>query len=209
MKFNVLAAVGSDDPRAARWRETPRVVRIEPFPTKSRASWIEFLSALDGTPRVVMSDADVALEQALRTVFARTGDPALGLRLSEWHIQRMIRAKLPAALLDDHAHAIGQAFSPALLNPVYRQRFDRAVRATAAAGTHGPLITAINFLDRYGPRIAAQTATRQYGVSHSTSPVESVLRQIDAHRPPRRLVHQPRPSGQAASAHGARPARPG
>jgi hypothetical protein len=58
------------------------VIRIAPFPTKSRASWIEFLSTLEGTPRD-------------------------------------------------------------------------------------------------GPRIAAQTATRQPGLSHSTSPVESALRQID------------------------------
>jgi hypothetical protein len=129
------------------------VIRIAPFPTKSRASWIEFLSTLDGTPRVVMSDADVALEQALRAVFPRAGDPAPDLRLSEWHIQRMIRTKLPPALLDDRTHAIGQAFVPALLNPVYWRRFENAVRATAAAGTCGPLVTAINFLDSYGPRI--------------------------------------------------------
>jgi hypothetical protein len=91
----------------------------------------------------------------------------------------MIRTKLPPALLDDRTHAIGQAFVPALLNPVYWRRFENAVRATAAAGTCGPLVTAINFLDSYGPRIAAQTGTRQPGLSHSTSPVESALRQID------------------------------
>jgi hypothetical protein len=179
LKFNVFAAVGSVDPPPGRWRDAPKVVRLAAFPTKSRASWIEFLSALEGTPRVVMSDADRALEQALRTVFPRAGDPPPDLRLSEWHIQRMLRAKVPHVLLHDRTHPVGQAFPTALVNPADWHTFESAVRAAPASGTHGPLITAINFLDDYGPRIAAQTATRQPDLSHSTSPVEAALRQVD------------------------------
>ena len=82
LKFNVLAAVGSDDPPPARWRDAPKVLRLASFPTKSRASWVEFLSALEGTPRVVMSDADRALDQALRMVFPRAGNAPPDLRLS-------------------------------------------------------------------------------------------------------------------------------
>ena len=82
-------------------------------------------------------------------------------------------------LLDARTHPVGQAFPSALVNATDWQAFEYAIRATAAAGTHGPLITATKFLDDYGPRIAAQTATRQLGLSHSTSPVEAVLRQVD------------------------------
>ncbi len=82
LKFNMLAAVGSDDPPPARWRDAPKVLRLASFPTKSRASWVEFLSALEGTPRVVMSDADRALDQALRMVFPRAGNAPPDLRLS-------------------------------------------------------------------------------------------------------------------------------
>lgn len=96
--FHVLAAVGRDKGDAAQWAPIPRVWRLEPFARKDQAAWEEFFEALDGAPRVIVSDADHALALAIRSVFGESG---IEHRQCEWHLGRKLRYHLPDEVLAD------------------------------------------------------------------------------------------------------------
>src|SRR2546421_10790588 len=59
--FHVLAAVGRDQAEPGKWAPVPRVWRLEPFARKDVAAWQAFFRALEGAPKVIVSDADNAL----------------------------------------------------------------------------------------------------------------------------------------------------
>jgi hypothetical protein len=174
--FSVLAAVGREQGDAARWAPIPRVWRLEPFGRKDQAAWEAFFGALDGAPRVIVSDADNALALAIRGVFGESG---VEHRLCEWHLGRKLRYHLPDQVLDDREHPITRALRDAFHTPEAWTALEDAIRAEHAHGEHGPLDLAIKWLSTYGRIAQAQIPTRDPHGINSTGPVEQILREVD------------------------------
>jgi hypothetical protein len=86
-RFNVLAAAGIEELPTGRARPWPTAWRLEPFPKKDFPAWQAFLRSLEGTPKVIVSDADPTIVKAIDAVFPRPGDPVPEHRLSEFHIR--------------------------------------------------------------------------------------------------------------------------
>lgn len=170
--FHVLAAMGSRAAEPGKWAPAPRLWRLEPFARKDQAAWEAFFGQLEGAPNVIVSDADYALACAIRSVF---GDAEH--RLCEWHLGRKLRAHLPDEILDDRDHPITRALGRAFQTPDGWKAFLAAIDDEHSAGQS--LTLALRWLDMYGSRIAAQTATRDPGGPNSTGPVEQVLREVD------------------------------
>ncbi|MGN6167844.1 MAG: hypothetical protein ACTHQQ_06690 [Solirubrobacteraceae bacterium] len=100
--FRVLAAVGRDQAEPGKWAPVPRVWRLEPFARKDVAAWMAFFGALDGAPKVVVSDADNALALTIRSLF---GD-AVCHRQCEWQLGRKLRHHVPDEILAQRTHPI-------------------------------------------------------------------------------------------------------
>ena len=171
--FHVLAAVGREKGDAARWAPIPRVWRLEPFGRKDQAAWETFFEALNGAPRVIVSDADHALALAIRSVFGESG---IEHRQCEWHLVRKLRYHLPEGVLADREHPITRALWDAFHSTEAWTRLEDAIRAEHE---HGPLTLAIKWLDTYGQIAKAQIPTRDPHGVNSTGPVEQILREID------------------------------
>lgn len=197
--FHVLAAVGRDKGDAARWAPIPRVWRLEPFARKDQAAWEAFFEALDGAPRVIVSDADNALALAIRSVFGE----AVEHRLCEWHLERKLRYHLPEHVLADRGHPITCALRGAFHTTDAWTQLEEAIREHE----DGPLILAVKWLDTYGRIAKAQIPTRDPHGINSTGPVADPPRNRPADRRSRRLVHQPDPPLQIASPDDPGPAR--
>jgi hypothetical protein len=174
--FHVLAAVGVDCAQAGRWTPAPRLWRLEPFARKDQAAWEAFFGALEGVPRVVVSDADHALACAIESVWSDTRPEH---RLCEWHLGRKLREHLPGSILDDHRHPITRVLPGAFHTADAWTALDQAIRDEQRAGDHGPLTLAVRWLETYGRRAQAQIATRDPNAPNSTGPVEQILREID------------------------------
>jgi len=172
--FHVLAAMGSEAAEPGKWAPAPRLWRLEPFAHKDQAAWEAFFGALEGAPRVIVSDADNALACAIESVFGEAGPEH---RLCEWHLGRKLREHLPDEILDDPGHAITRALGGAFHSP---QGWSALVEAIAGEHCGGQsLVLAQRWLKRYGDRVEAQVATRDPGGPNSTGPVEQVLREVD------------------------------
>ena len=83
--FHILAAVGREKSEPGKWAPVSRVWRLEPFADKDQAAWEAFFGALDGAPRVIVTDADNALALVIGNVFA---DVEIEHRQCEWHLGR-------------------------------------------------------------------------------------------------------------------------
>src|SRR5215217_6785355 len=59
--FHVLAAMGSEASEPGKWAPVAKLWRLEPSARKGQAAWEAFFGALEGAPRVIVSDADNAL----------------------------------------------------------------------------------------------------------------------------------------------------
>ena len=173
--FHVLAAVGREQAEPGKWAPRPRVWRLEPFARKDVASWQAFFGALEGAPRVIVSDADNALALTIRNVF---GD-AVEHRQCEWHLGRKLRQHLPDEILADRTHPISRALPDAFHSLEAWDKLDHAIRTEHTDGEHRPLALAINWLDTYGQTARAQIPTREPNGLNSTGPVEQILREID------------------------------
>lgn len=174
--FHVLAAVGRDQGEPGKWAPTPRVWRIEPFAHKDQAAWEAFFGALDAAPRVIVSDADGAIEKAIENVFS---EAAPEHRQCEWHLGRKLREHLPDAVLADQRHPITRALQDAFHNQPAWTTLAQAIRNEHASGEHRPLTLAVNWLDTYGQTAEARIATRDPRGINSTGPVEQILREVD------------------------------
>jgi hypothetical protein len=174
--FHVFAAVGRDVGEPGRWAQVPRVWRLEPFARKDQAAWEAFLGALQGAPRVIVTDADNALALAVKTVF---GDGTVEHRLCEWHLGRKLRDHLPDELLADRGDPVTRSLDGAFHSPQAFSALDYAIREEHTTGQHGPLALAVKWLDTYGQIAAAQAASRNPFGINSTGPVEQILREID------------------------------
>jgi hypothetical protein len=173
--FHVLAAVGRDHGEPGKWAPIPRVCRLEPFAHKDQVSWEAFFRALDGAPKVIVSDADNALALAIQGAF---GDASIERRQCEWHLGRKLRYHLPDELLADFKHPITRALAGAFHTPEAWAALDDAIREEHDSGT-APLTLAVKWLDTYGQIARAQTATRDPRGINSTGPVEQTLTEVD------------------------------
>lgn len=173
--FHVLAAVGREEPEPGKWAHVPRVWRLEPFARKDVAAWAAFFGALEGTPKVIVSDADNALALTIRNLF---GDE-VEHRQCEWHLGRKLRQHLPDEILADRSHPISRALLDAFHNLQAWDRLEHAIRAEHTHAEHRPLGLAVKWLDTYGHLARAQIPTREPNGLNSTGPVEQVLREID------------------------------
>ena len=173
--FHVLAAVGRDRAEPGKWAPVPRVWRLEPFAHKDVAGWAAFFGALEGAPKVIVSDADNALTLTIRKLF---GD-AVEHRQCEWHLGRKLRQHLPDEILAQRTHPITVALLDAFHSLERWDRLEHAIRAEHSHGEHRPLGLALKWLDTYGQLARAQIPTRDPSGLNSTGPVERVLREID------------------------------
>lgn len=149
---------------------------MQPFAKKDLASWVDFLDSLEGTPRVIVSDADSTIRRAIEHAFPRDGAPMPEHRISEHHIKRLLQDKLPAAV-QVNTHPIGSQLDLALTTAEHWERFVKACEDEHRNGTHSMVLT-MKFLKDYGDRVAAQCATRKVNGPNSTGPVEGVLREV-------------------------------
>lgn len=172
--FHVMAAMGSEAAAPGKWAPAPRLWRLQPFARKDQAAWEAFFGALEGAPRVIVSDADHALACAIESVF---GDSAPEHRLCEWHLGRKLREHLPAEIIDDRDHPITRALGGAFHTPGGWSALLEAIADEHSA--RQSLTLALRWLDRYGSRVAAQIATRDPGGPNSTGPVEQILREVE------------------------------
>jgi hypothetical protein len=173
--FHVLAAVGRDRAEPGKWAPVPRVWRLEPFAHKDVAAWAAFLGALEGAPKVIVSDADNALALTIRNLFGETVEH----RLCEWHLGRKLRQHLPDEILAQRTHPITVALLDAFHSLERWDRLEHAICAEHTNGEHRPLGLALKWLDTYGQVARAQIPTRDPSGLNSTGPVEQVLREID------------------------------
>jgi Transposase, Mutator family len=165
-RFQVLAAVGH-----AKRGAPQRVVLFEPAPQKNLVEWKAFLGQLPGQPEVVVSDMDAAIGRAVNELF-----PDAEQRWSEFHLKRSLENSLPECILEDDDHPVGKAFEFAFTAPNNYATFEAAVQ-TAAASEPG-YSGALEWLDRNGPRILAQTTTRTLAGPNSTGGCEAALGQV-------------------------------
>jgi hypothetical protein len=173
--FHVFAAVGRDQAEPGKWPPVPRVWRLEPFPRKDVPSWRAFFGALEGAPRVIVSDADNALALAIHSLF---GD-AVEHRQCEWHLGRKLRQHVPDELLADREHPITRALPDAFHSLEGWDRLERTIQIEHTDGEHRPLGLAVKWLDAYGQIARAQIPTREPNGLNSTGPVEQILREVD------------------------------
>jgi hypothetical protein len=169
--FNVLAAVGHDEPGR------PTLWRLAAFPRRTQADWERFLSPLEGTPRLVVTDFDRAARNAVESVFPRPGGRAPELRLCELHLRRSLENAL-APVADQPRHPVQRAFRHALYHHDNWGLFERQARHTHARGAP-PLPALARWLDNYGDTIAAQLETRSSLGPNSIGAVEAALRQVE------------------------------
>ena len=165
-RFQVLGAVGHERRGAPQ-----RVVLLEPAPQKSLADWKAFLCRLEGVPEVVVSDMDSAIARAVSELF-----PSAEHRWSEFHLRRSAQNALPERVFADAAHPVMKALEFAFTAAPKYRAFERAVKQVAASETD--FRGALKWLDRHGPRIVAQAATRTLTGPNSTGGCEAALGQI-------------------------------
>jgi len=173
--FHVLAAVGRDRAESGQWAPVPRVWRLEPSARKDVAAWAAFFGALEGAPKVIVSDADNALALTIRNLF---GDE-VEHRQCEWHLGRKLRQHLPEEILSDRSHPISIALLDAFHHQQAWDKLEHAIRTEHTEGAHRPLGLAVKWLDTYGQLARGQIPTREPNGLNSTGPAEQVLREID------------------------------
>jgi hypothetical protein len=173
--FHVLAAVGRDQAEPGKWAPVPRVWRLEPFARKDVAAWAAFFGALEGAPKVIVSDADNALALTIRNLF----DGEVEHRQCEWHLGRKLRQHLPDEILADRGHPISRALPDAFHSLEAWDKLEHAIRAEHTDGEHRPLGLAVKWIETYGQIARAQIPTREPNGLNSTGPVEQTLREID------------------------------
>ena len=175
-RFNVLGAAGIEQmPEPGRRRPT-LAWSLQPFARKTQAAWEEFLASLDGTPKVIVSDADRSIAGAIKAVFPRAGDAAPQHRLSEHHVKAQLQNALPAGLLGT-PHPIAQTFDRALLDAKRWAEFVEACENEAAARPR-PMVGVMRWFSNYGELVEAQVATRRPELPNSTGACDAMLRLV-------------------------------
>lgn len=169
--FHVFAAVGHDEPGR------PRVWRLAAFPRRTESDWREFLALCEGTPRLVVTDFDVPLRNALASAFARAGDRTPELRVCELHLRRRLENAL-APLADDSEHPLMRASRHALYHP---ENWGRCIAQASASHSRAtpPLPGLMRWLDNYGELVATQLETRSSLGPNSIGACEAALHHVE------------------------------
>lgn len=169
--FHVFAAVGHEEP------QRPRLWRMAAFPRRTEACWREFLTGLEGTPELVLSDFDRALRNALAAAFPRAAERAPELRLRELHVKRRLENAL-APLADQPQHPLMVGLERALWSEGDWGRFETEARRTNEQASP-PLPALMRWLDEYGADIACQAKARSWTGPNSIGAVEAALRHVE------------------------------
>lgn len=169
--FHVFAAVGHDEPGR------PRLWRMAAFPRRTQAEWEHFLALLEGTPRLVVTDFDHPVRNALAATFPRPGERAPEQRLCELHLRRRLENAL-APLSDQPEHPLMAASRRALYD------FDNwTLFEQEAISTHDraapPLPALMRWLRYYGDTVGNQLEHRSSLGPGSIGAVEAALRQVE------------------------------
>ena len=133
--FHVLAAVGRDRAEPGKWAPVRVCGGLSPLRTRMWPRWAAFFGALEGAPKVIVSDADNALTLTIRNLF---GD-AVEHRQCEWHLGRKLREHLPDEILAQRTHPITVALLDAFHSLERWDRLEHAIRAEHTSGEHRPL----------------------------------------------------------------------
>ncbi|HXH33034.1 MAG TPA: hypothetical protein VNJ54_01325 [Plantibacter sp.] len=172
MSFNVFIAVGYEpgDTKGRLWR-------MEAFPRRTAADWGEFFGRLTGTPKLIVSDMDTAIRNAAAASFPRGSAPAPEIRICEHHLKGAIRRAL-SPIAGNPQHPVLLALERALLSAHDWAGFEQLVRQTHSPQT--PLLTMINWLNRYSSLVEQQVQTRPYPGPFSTGAAEAFGKEISA-----------------------------
>ena len=152
---------------AMEWRPDGqhRLIRLEARGGAGKQDWIEFLSALPGTPRRIVCDAAKPPQAAIAAVW---GTQAPAVFLCHWHLARRFRELLKRSGLI--GHPIETLLESAFSGPVEWSAF------TAAARTL-PAPTIQTWLRAHDQRVSWQVVNMKREAA-STGPLESALRAI-------------------------------
>jgi hypothetical protein len=172
--FHVIGAVGRDPDPRGRLVEPLRIWPLEASPVKDAAAFERFCSALQGVPRVLITDMDNATRLGSANAFADRPD----MRIGEWHLGRALRRRIPDPMQADPGSPIMQRLGPAFYAPDRWRAFVDAVEHEHEARTHGSLAGLLRWIDDHGLLIEHQAATRDPRIPNSTSPIEAPLADI-------------------------------
>jgi hypothetical protein len=170
--FHVFIAVGYEEHSVE-----PKVWRMEAFPVLDTEAWVEFLSRLDGRPRIVIADMDQRIRGAAAQVFPdRSNAPRAHVRLCELHVKRAIENAL-APIAGQSRHPVMRALRLALVDSGNWGFFAAQVRHTHQQGSP-PLPAMMRWLALYGDDVAASVARRTTTGPNSTGAVEATARKV-------------------------------
>ena len=176
--FHVIGAVGRDPGPQGRLVEPLRIWRLEASPVKDAAAFERFCRALQGVPRVVITDMDNATRLGIANAFADHGAGRPDMRIGGWHLGRALRRRIPDPMLADPGSPVMQRLGPGFYTPDRWQALVDAVEHEHEARTHGPLAGLLRWIDDHGALIEHQAATRAPRIPNSTSPIEAPLAEI-------------------------------
>ena len=171
LAFVVLAAVGYTRQGA------PFVAAIEAVPRCTVSAWQGFLSRLDGTPELIVTDGGLARRAAGRVWPLPGGAHAPELRRCEWHLARNITESLPRDVQHDGADPIHHLIADAQYSPPGWQALRDEIDSRACAGGY---LAAVKAASANDPLVRYQIATRALPGPHSTGPLEQFLHHLDA-----------------------------
>ena len=171
LAFVVLAAIGY-----TRYG-VPFVAAIEAVPRCTVPAWQAFLSSLDGTPELIVTDGGLARRAAGRVWPLPGSAHAPELRRCEWHLARNITESLPRDVQHDGADPIHHLIAGAQYSPSGWQALHDEIDSRACAGGY---LAAVKAASANDPLVRYQIATRALPGPHSTGPLEQFLHHLDA-----------------------------
>lgn len=171
LAFVVLAAVGYTR------QGVPFVAAIEAVPRCTVPAWQAFLSRLDGTPELIVTDGGLARRAAGR-VWPLPGESQTPeLRRCEWHLARNITESLPRDVQHDSDDPIHHLIARAQYSPSAWQVLHDEIDSRADAGGY---LAAVKVVSANDTLVRSQIATRALQGPHSTGPLEQFLHHLDA-----------------------------
>ena len=171
LAFMTLAAVGYTR------HGLPFVTAIEAVPRCTVPAWQAFLSRLDGTPELIVTDGGLARRAAERVWPLPGHTQAPELRRCEWHLARNITESLPRDVQHDRADPIHHLITGAQLSPSGWQALRDEIDSRALAGGY---LAAAKFVSAKDTQVRHQIATRAVSGPHSTGPLEQFFHHLDA-----------------------------
>jgi hypothetical protein len=171
LAFVVLAAIGY-----TRYG-VPFVAAIEAVPRCTVPAWQAFLSSLDGTPELIVTDGGLARRAAGRVWPLPGSAHAPELRRCEWHLARNITESLPRDVQYDGADPIHHLIAGAQYSPSGWQALHDEIDSRPCAGGY---LAAVKAASANDPLVRYQIATRALPGPRSTGPLEQFLHHLDA-----------------------------